>query len=347
MAAGRRAAGGRGLRGGGATSTAAGLILAALAAGCAADPPPDPRPVPPGSFAFAALGDAPYVRADEVRFERLVEQLNRVELAWVLHVGDILWFPCSEEKYRQRLATFESIRHPFLLTPGDNDWSDCWEPIAGGHRPLDRLAELRRIFFPSPATAGEAALGVERQSLDPRFGEFPENGSWLYGGVVFATVHLVGSRNAGMPFPGRSEADDREVERRTAAALAWTRAAFAAAAAEDAAAVVLAIHAEPGFHQPAGSPHRAAFEPWLALLAEESERWGRPVLLVHGDDHRFLVDRPLEHPDGRPVPNLTRLEVPGAPDIGWVRVVVEPSAAEPFRFEPYLMRRPWLDLVRW
>ena len=24
------------------------------------------------------------------------------------------------------LSSFQSIRHPFILTPGDNDWTDCW-----------------------------------------------------------------------------------------------------------------------------------------------------------------------------------------------------------------------------
>ena len=31
--------------------------------------------------------------------------------------------------------------------------------------------------------------------------------------------------------------------------------------------------------------------------------------------------------------NLTRLQVPGSYDVGWVRVTVTPGAAEPFAFE--------------
>ena len=62
-------------------------------------------------------------------------------------------------------------------------------------------------------------------------------------------------------------------------------------------------------------------------LAEGSRRFGRPVLLLHGDSHFFLEDRP--EPEA---PNLVRVMVPGARDVRAVRVAVDPAAAEPFRF---------------
>ena len=68
---------------------------------------------------------------------------------------------------------------------------------------------------------------------------------------------------------------------------------------------------------------RRAYEPFAAALEEEVERFGKPVLAVHGDDHELIVDYPLvRRTTGRWLANLTRLEVPGSPDVGWVRVVV-------------------------
>ncbi|MEK9803829.1 MAG: hypothetical protein VW475_10545, partial [Curvibacter sp.] len=48
------------------------------------------------------------------------------------------------------------------------------------------------------------------------------------------------------------------------------------------------------------------------------------VLLVHGDTHGYQLNQPLPDPQGRGVlENFTRVEVPGYPFMGWVRVTVE------------------------
>ena len=61
-------------------------------------------------------------------------------------------------------------------------------------------------------------------------------------------------------------------------------------------------------------------------LAEGARRFGRPVLLLHGDSHFHLEDRPVPE-----APNLTRVMVPGARDLRAVRVTLDLPAAEPFR----------------
>ena len=57
----------------------------------------------------------------------------------------------------------------------------------------------------------------------------------------------------------------------------------------------------------------------------------RPAHAWGFEAHKFIVDRPLE------LANLTRLEVPGSPDVGWVRVTVTPSARNPFAFEKHVI----------
>jgi len=156
----------------------------------------------------------------------------------------------------------------------------------------------------------------------------------VHDGVVFATAHLVGSRNGYGSFPGRTAVDDEAAKRRTEAATAWIREAFAEAGATDARALVLAFHANPSFEAPLNNGYRRSYEPFLSTLAEEVARFGRPVLVVQGDDHVFLVDHPLAN-----LPNLTRLQVPGSPRVGWVRVVVTPGADSPFAFEQHVVPR--------
>ena len=37
-----------------------------------------------------------------------------------------------------------------VLTPGDNEWTDCHRVAAGEYQPLERLAKLREVFYPVP-----------------------------------------------------------------------------------------------------------------------------------------------------------------------------------------------------
>jgi uroporphyrinogen III methyltransferase/synthase len=56
---------------------------------------------------------------------------------------------------------------------------------------------------------------------------------------------------------------------------------------------------------------------------------GIPVLLIHGDTHLFRFDQPFSL-NRSPIPNLSRLIVPGANDMRAVRVGVEPGSAQPW-----------------
>ena len=108
------------------------------------------------------------------------------------------------------------------------------------------------------------------------------------------------------------------------------RETFSAAKASNAPAVVVAMQGAPFDEEP---KDRELFEPFLTTLREEAERFQRPVLIAHGDHHHFQVDRQLG------LANLTRLEVPGSPDVGWVRVTVTPDAREPFAFQAHVIPR--------
>jgi hypothetical protein len=284
-----------------------------------------PAPNPRGSFSFAVMGDAPYYWWEELRFRLVLEDLDAHDLTSVISIGDIFWRPCSDEMYRRTREQFNGLRHPVVYTPGDNEWFDCWEPASGGFMPQERLVRLREIFFKPPTQS----LGGTRIALASQ-PEFVENVRWTDNGVVFATVHLIGSANGMRRFPARTAVDDAAARRRTEAAAAWMRETFSAAKASNASTVVIALHGNPFDEE---LRDREPFQPFLITLQQEVEQFRRPVLVAHGDDHEFTVDRPLK------LANLTRLEVPGSPDVGWVRVTVTPSARNPFAFENHVIPR--------
>lgn len=290
------------------------------------------RPAPPGdAFAFALIGDVPY-NALEVQVLKAVFASFDPDLAFALHVGDIKasWEECSDSLLDRRLALLESSPVALVYVPGDNEWTDCGRARAGRFDPRERLDWLRRRAFgrappsPSPALAapGEPALqGFERH--DERFeGGLPENRRWTHRRVRFVTLNLPGS-NDGLNADGLERSDR---ERRMHANAQWLLDTYRVAAEEAAAAVVVAVHANPRFDAGRRGLRREidGYEPFRSLLMAASSGFAGPTLLVHGDTHHHRVERIT--------PKLLRVESHGSPFVDrWVRVDVEPGAREPFR----------------
>ncbi|HKT80709.1 MAG TPA: hypothetical protein VJP86_10855 [Vicinamibacterales bacterium] len=320
--------------------TAALVILAALIATFVATTlgPPPPLVNPPGTFAFAALGDAPYYPWEDWQYPLVLRDMNDHDLAFSIHVGDIFWRPCSDDRYARSRRWFDGLKHPLVYVPGDNEWADCWTVQEGRFDPLDRLNQLRRTLYPHPGVSLGRAMPLQTQSSQAEFSEFVEHARWSYGGIVFATIHVVGSGNFTRPFSTRSDVDDRETERRLRASLAWLHETFQDARTNQAAAVVVAFHADPGFDWPSAA--RVPFQPLLDAFEDEAAEFVKPVLFIHGDSHKFTVDQPLiSRHSGKALTNVTRLEVPGSPDVGWVRVLVSADATPSFMFSERLVPR--------
>ena len=317
------------------------LVLAALMAGCAAAP---------GRFDIAVLGDQQYDAESDAQFPRLMADIDRAPVDFVVHLGDFkagTSGACSDELYQSRKRQLEASRHPLIYTPGDNDWTDCHAPKAGGFVPEERLSALRRTFFADKRSLGQRKLDMEQQA------GFPENLRWQRGGVVFATLHIVGSNNN----LGRSPEGDAEFRSRMAANIAWLRQAFASAKKENAAGIALFTQANPRFERtfPKGRTNALGLGPvpvtpsgyadlWPAL-EQEVAAFNRPVLFVHGDTHYFRVDKPLFRTGvfgggdrGRQLENFTRIEVHGFPEAHWVRIAVDPADAAVFSVREQVVR---------
>lgn len=282
------------------------------------------------AFTFAAIGDMPYGPHED--FAALIQQLNRQSPAFTIHVGDIKSGStvCSDETFVQVRQLFEQFDRALIYTPGDNEWTDCHRISNGQYDPLERLAKIRQLFFSSPDSLGRQRLTLQVQSAQKSFASFPENRRWSHGKVRFATLHLVGSNNNLQPgLPSAVEFPEREH-----ANIAWLRETFAEAKANKDAAIVLAMQADTFFGEPKKG---SGFVRWNAALAEEVAAWGKPVLLIQGDTHQYLADRPLRDASGKPLIQLLRVVVPGDRGADAVLIDVDTSdTGQPFRFR--LMR---------
>ena len=283
-----------------------------------------------GAFSFALIGDTPYGAEGELKFPNVIADINADRtLAFVAHDGDIKngSSVCSDEMFANRLELFNSFAHPLIYIPGDNEWTDCHRANNGAYDPIERLAYLRSMFFPTNESLGLPTLTLERQSAD-----YPENVRWVVKNVMFAGLHVVGSNNN----LGRDAAADLEYAARNAATLAWLRSTFAVASAQGHQAVMLVIQANPDFEAPPAQ--RTGFNDFIAALEAETLGFGRPVVLVHGDSHYFRIDKPLlATSTRRRIGNFTRVETFGANDNHWLRVSVNPTNPNVFVFDQRLV----------
>ena len=313
-------------------------------------------------FQFAAIGDTGYSKKSQTEFDRMIAAMNKESLAFVVHVGDFeadprpymrspttVTEPCTDDSFKGVLAQFQTSAHPFILTPGDNDWTDCHLLKTRSVDPLERLARLREMFYPAGRSLGKRTMPVESQASDPKFAKFRENLAWTMNNVTFMTMHLVGSNNN----RGRTPEMDAESDERMAANIAWLKKAFADAKARNSAGLVLVTQANPGFEThwtpsliaryfrlfPGVSPPKSlppsGFDDILNAVAAEMESYAKPTLFIHGDTHIFHVSKPLVGKKSRRfVDHFTRLEVFGDPDSHWVRVMVDPAVPGLFTIRP-------------
>ena len=313
------------------------------------------------AFQFALIGDMPYSKVQEHEFARLLTVLNRSDFAFVVHIGDMqadprlynrtpttTSMPCTDENYKTLIETFQSVRHPLILTPGDNDWTDCVHLQARKVEPLEALAKVRALFYPDGKSLGQRTIAVDSQSKEQQFAKFRENLRWSMGGVTFATLHIVGS-NDNLGNAPEMQAEHRE---RKAANLAWMRATFAKAKSNNSHGIVLMAQANPGFENywpanPRGRyfgpfvgrgkappPPPSAFDDYILALQDELEAYDKPVAFLHGDTHLFRIDKPLySKKTNRLFENFTRVETFGWPDTHWVQVTVDPADPQLFTFK--------------
>jgi len=277
--------------------------------------------------------------------------------------------------YSQGLGYLDSLDKPAIFTPGDNDWTDCDRTSNGGFNSLERLQYERSVFFSDDLSLGQHPMELEVQTAplcqgttsltgQPRFlTGWVENRRWRFHKVTFATLDVQGSCNnlcsSGAGDPG---GDLPEYTAREAADELWLQQTFAEAKAQGSSGVMIIWQADPGFDTAGfqGAPKRNpttlvetdgnpdGFHDLLSKLRDETISFRKPVVLVHGDSHYLMIDKPLLDADGRRVENFTRVETYGdhtftahpewdTNDVHWVKALVDPQSRDVFAFQPQVV----------
>jgi hypothetical protein len=307
-------------------------VLFALA-GCSAHiPPPLPSAFHP-PIAFALIGDTPYSEMEASQLDAMIGEMNREELAFVIHVGDITGGrgPCTDAWFEARKRQFERSRHPFVVIPGDNDWVDCHR---SGFDPIERLNAFRELFESGDASLGERKIRLERQS--GRFAEYREHVRWIAGGVLFVGLNVQGSNNN----LGRNPEMDAEYRARMAAVFAWMQDSFRLARERGLAGMLVFAQADPAFGAKPGR-RLDGFAEFREALRKLALDFGRPVLFVNGDSHLYRLDKPLADPrTGLPLENFTRVVVFGSPQVRWIRAGIDAGTPSLFELSPVPQASP-------
>ena len=291
----------------------------------------------PQSFNFIAFGDMPYtLPQDYARFENVIKTINDQNPVFTLDVGDIKSSstPCSDEYYTKILGYFQQFKKPLIYIPGDNEWTDCGKKAAGSYDPEERLDVLRKMFFKSRESFGAEKIKLSSQSKDSTYSKFVENNRWEYGNILFATVHVVGTNNNFVPV---SKNGNKEFYEREKADLAWLDETFEQAKKKNNSAVVIILHADM-FLGTKDLKEASGFNSFKDKLKDLVAGFKKPVLLINGDSHTFLVDKPFYvDKTKKNVANFTRLQVPGEDNMNVVKITVNPASASLFQFEELMV----------
>jgi hypothetical protein len=262
---------------------------------------------PSGPYDVAFFGDVPYSTGDFARYDTMIRAINDSSAVFATHLGDIGppdSSTCTNAWVDRETARFDTFTRPLVYTPGDNEWTDCSDELA-------RLSYLRSRVFRSTGTQSRGANPIGLTSQADR--GYPENARWTRGPVLFATLHVVGSRD--------NYSNQSEFAPRRQATVDWVVEAFNLAREQDKEGIVLQAQADPNLDQEASDRGRIAYQSMFDAVVGQSYYFAGEVLFIHGDGHSYKNDKPIA---GRS--NLRRVQVEGDSKISYVRVHVEPGA---------------------
>lgn len=278
-----------------------------------------------------------------------------------------------------KASIMNSFKKGVVYTPGDNEWSDCAYNNAaanffGGTPPpfnIDpqlSLSQLRAVFYPD----ANKSLGTQSHIHLIRQENYPENVRYSYGDVLFTTFHATGGSGsfetfdqclsylydidnvAGGPPPiaipnlyvrldGSNNPDCSEQQARQQANVQWLWDAYRAAKKTHAKALVIAHHADLRISPDGQTSLIEQYTPYVQAIRDISVKFKKPVLVLFGDSHVFMIDKPFKKENGEVVQNATRLEVfgsdyDGLPNTNWIQVNADTKAKEPFSFDLYMVQ---------
>lgn len=242
---------------------------------------------------FYAMGDVPYQPEEDLLLPQQIAELPG-DAEFVIHVGDIKGgaAPCDEAVYVKVSRMLSRAVAPVFIIPGDNEWNDCTDPA--------QAWKYWNQYFRRFDRRWNHRFPLFRQvAHEPNF-------SFVRNGVLFVGLNIVGGHIH----------DPAEWKHRHAHGLQWVRQNLQQFGTVVSSLVVFA-HANPQ------DRHRDFFEP----LCTEAEAFGKPILYLHGDGHKWIHDRPFA------AQNILRVQVDQGGMAPPLKVTVTDDPKEPFQFD--------------
>lgn len=246
-----------------------------------------------GQVTFYAMGDVPYAPDEDELLRRQISELPD-DADFVVHLGDIKrGLPlCSESVYRKVARILRGSAAPVFIIPGDNEWNDCFSP--------DQAWKHWDHYFMRFERHWSHGLSVTRQNVRE------ENFAFVRNGVLFIGLNVVGGRVH----------DRQEWKLRHASGVDWVKESLRRAG-KDVRSLVVFGHARPAKN------HDDFFNPFSTV----AEEFGKPVLYLHGDGHKWVYDRPFR------AKNILRVEVDQGAIAPPLKVSITHDSAMPFQFD--------------
>lgn len=244
---------------------------------------------------FCAMGDVPYVPAEDVLLPRQIAELPP-DIDFAVHVGDIKSgaAPCEESIYVKVSGMLSAAARPVFIIPGDNEWNDCVSPEP------DQAWQYWKKHMMRLDQRWQHDLPVFRQL------NREENFSFVRGRVLFVGLNIVGGRVH----------DAAEWKQRHSLCLNWVRRNLIQFG-EQVSSLVVFGHAKPA------ASHKDFFD----SFSEVAEQFDKPILYLHGDGHRWIHDRPFA------AQNILRVQVDQGGTAPPLRVTVTDHPTAPFVFD--------------
>jgi hypothetical protein len=242
---------------------------------------------------FYAMGDVPYAPEEDALLPQQVAELPE-DAEFVIHVGDIKdgASACDEAVYVKVAGMLQKATAPVFIIPGDNEWNDCTNPAEAWDSWEKHFTRFDQRWH--------HRLPVFRQ-LDRE-----ENFSFVKNSVLFVGLNIVG----GLVH------DPAEWKQRHTDDLNWMRRNLRRFG-DTVTSVVIFGHALPA------AKHNDFFEPFN----KDAQEFGKPILYLHGDGHRWIHDRPFA------AQNILRVQVDQGGIAPPLQVTVTDAVADPFQFD--------------
>jgi hypothetical protein len=232
-------------------------------------------------FAFGAIGRAFEQHDGETALRNALAQSDADDLAFVVVNGiKSAAEPCGDDLYLRRRAMLEQAQNGVIMSLSADDWTGC-QTGDGKSAAIERLNQIRELFYNDDLSFGASKLEMIRQSATPQFREYAENARWEVDGILFATLNLPSDNNHYLNYGGRNgEFEDRAIANRE-----WLQRLFMMAANRKMAGIVLFCDADPmlPLQQRASKlrSRRDGFKEVRQQLNTLAAKYAGRVLLVH------------------------------------------------------------------